>query len=244
MRDIICGKNSVLETLRAGHSINKVLLAKGQEARFTKEVVNLCRAKGIPLQEVERQRLVEIAGPEHQGIVAQVSPYEYAEIGDMLELAKTRKEDPLLIILAEVEDPHNLGAILRTAECVGAHGVIIPKRRAAAVTETVAKVAAGALEYVPVARVSNLTQALATLKEAGLWIAGTHMTNATPLWQSNLKGPLGVVLGSEGQGIPRLVAENCDFMVSLPMYGHITSLNVSASAAVLLYEVLRQRLKG
>lgn len=241
MSDIIYGKNSVLEILRSGHSVNKVLLAKGQDAKFTREVVNLCRAKGIPMQEVERQRLIDLAGPEHQGIVAQVAPYGYAEISDMLELAKSRKEDPLLIILAEVEDPHNLGAILRTAECVGAHGVIIPKRRAASVTETVAKVAAGALEYVPVARVSNLTQAISNLKDAGLWIAGAHMTNATPLWQADLKGPLGIVLGSEGQGIPRLVAENCDFMVSLPMHGHITSLNVSASAAVLLYEVLRQR---
>jgi len=239
--DIICGKNSVLEVLRAGRPVNKVLLAKGQDKGFIREVQALCRAKGVPCQEIERQRLVDIAGADHRGVVAQVAPYEYAEISDILALAQERKETPLIIILAEVEDPHNLGAVLRTAECAGAHGVIIPKRRAAAVTETVAKVSAGALAYIPVARVTNLVQAMEELKEAGLWVAGAHMTDATSLWESDLRGPLALVLGSEGQGIPRLVAEKCDFMVAVPMSGHITSLNVSATAAVLLYEIMRQR---
>ncbi len=239
--DIICGKNSVLEVLRAGKPVNKVLLAKGQDKGFLHQVQALCRAKGVPCQEIERQRLVEIAGDDHRGVVALVAPYKYAEISDILTLARERNEDPLIVILAEVEDPHNLGAVLRTAECVGAHGVIIPKRRAAAVTETVAKVSAGALAYIPVARVTNLVQAMEELKEAGLWIAGAHMTDATSLWETDLKGSLALVLGSEGQGIPRLIAEKCDFMVSVPMQGHITSLNVSASAAVLLYEVIRQR---
>jgi 23S rRNA (guanosine2251-2'-O)-methyltransferase len=231
--EIICGRNPVLEALRSERPINKVLLAQGQDIIFTRQIKDLCKVKGVPCQESYRMRMDKIAA-EHRGVIAYVAPYAYKTVEDMLALAKQRNESPLIVILAEVEDPHNLGAVIRTAECVGAHGIIIPKHRAVPMTETVTRVAAGAAEYVPVARVANLVHTMKGLKENGIWIASN-------LWKSDLKGPLAIVLGSEGQGIPRLVAENCDFMVELPMKGNITSLNVSTTAGVILYEVMRQR---
>ncbi len=237
---LICGKNPVLEALKSGRTINKVVIATGQEPAFTRQVKALCQAAGVPFHEVDRNRMDSIyAG--HRGVIAYTAPYDYAEIEDMLALAQSRHEDPLIVILAEVVDPHNLGAVMRTAECAGAHGVIIAKHGAAAVTETVVQVAAGAAEYLPVARVANLVNAIQQLKDNGLWVAGAHMTEAQDLWRADLTGGLALVMGSEGKGIPRLVASKCDFMVKIPMMGQISSLNVSASAAILLYEALRQR---
>lgn len=238
--EILCGRNPVLEALRGERPINKVLLAHGQELIFTRQIKDLCKAKGVPCQESDRVRMDKIAA-EHRGVIAYVAPYAYKTVEDMLQLAKQRNQAPLIVILAEVEDPHNLGAVIRTAECAGAHGIVIPKHRAVPMTETVTRVAAGAAEYVPVARVANLVNTINELKAQGVWVAGAHMNNAQPVWQADLKGPMAIVLGSEGQGIPRLVAENCDFMVKLPMKGNITSLNVSATAGIILYEAMRQR---
>ena len=238
-QSVICGRNPVLEALKKNQSLNKVLLAAGQEAHFIKQIKELCKEKKVPCQEVERQRLDQIIA-DHRGVIAYAAPYQYVELEDILAVAKARDEAPLVVMLAEVEDPHNLGAILRTAECAGVHGVVIAKHGAVPMTETVVKVAAGAAEYMQVARVANLSQALDYFKEQGLWVAGADMEGES-LWQANLTGDLVIVLGNEGKGIPRLVAEHCDFMVKIPMFGEINSLNVSASAAVLIYEAVRQR---
>lgn len=238
--EILRGRNPVLEALRGGRTINKVIAAKNQDLAFLRPLKELCKEKKVPFQMAERSRL-DAVSDNHQGVIAFVSPVSYVEVADILAVAKERGEDPLIVILAEVEDPHNLGAVMRTCECAGVHGVIIAKHGAAPITETVMKVAAGAAEYVPVARVANLSQAIRELKENGLWIAGTSMTGAVSLWEADLTGGLAIVMGNEGRGIPPLVAKNCDFMVKIPMSGKINSLNVSASAAVLIYEVLRQR---
>lgn len=239
-KEILRGRNPVLEALRRGRTINKVIAAKNQDPSFLRPLKELCKEKKVPFQMAERGRLDAISD-NHQGVIAFVSPVAYVEIADILAVAKKRGEDPLVVILAEVEDPHNLGAVMRTCECAGVHGIIIAKHGAAPITETVMKVAAGAAEYVPVARVANLSQAIRELKENGLWIAGASMTGAISLWEADLTGGLAIVMGNEGRGIPPLVAKNCDFMVKIPMLGKINSLNVSASAAVLIYEALRQR---
>lgn len=230
----------MLEALRSGRSLNKVIAASGSEQHFIAQIKELCKERKIPFQLADRSRLDTIAKENH-GVIAYAAPYDYVEIDDILQIAAKRNEDPFIIILAEVEDPHNLGAIMRTAECAGVHGIIIAKHGAVPMTDTVVKVAAGAAEYLPIARVANLSLAIKELKEAGVWVAGAHMTDADIHWEANLTGPLAIVMGSEGKGIPPLVAKNCDFMVKIPMHGHITSLNVSASAAVLIYEALRQR---
>ena len=192
--------------------------------------------------ETDRRKLDQMSPTgAHQGIIAMASAHDYSTVDDMLRLAEERGEKPLLIICDELSDPHNLGAILRTGECAGAHGVIIPKRRSVGLTAVVAKASAGAIEYMPVARVSNLVAAIQDLKERGLWIYGTAADGATPLHQVDLTGPAAIVIGSEGDGMSRLVAEQCDFKVSIPLKGKITSLNASAAAAVLLYEAVRQR---
>jgi len=237
---VICGRNPVIEALKSGRSLNKVIAASGSEHYFLAQIKELCKERKIPFQLAERSRLDAIAKDNH-GVVAYASPYDYVEIADILEVAANRNEPPFILILAEVEDPHNLGAIMRTAECAGVHGLIIAKHGAVPMTETVVRVAAGAAEYLPVARVANLNNEIKELKEAGLWVAGAHMTDAKVCWGADLTGPLAIVMGSEGKGIPPLVAKNCDFMVKIPMHGNITSLNVSASAAVLVYEALRQR---
>ena len=237
---IIRGRNPVMEALRSGRTINKVIAAAGQEPIFTKQVRELCKAKKVPFQEAERSRLDAIAA-NHQGVIAYASPVDYVEVEDILAIAKRKGEDPFIVILAEVEDPHNLGAIMRTCECAGVHGIIIAKHGAAPVTETVMKVAAGAAEYMPVARVANISKTLQTLKENGVWVAGADMEGASEIWQANLTGGIALVMGNEGKGIPQLIAKNCDFMVKIPMFGKINSLNVSASAAVIIYEIVRQR---
>lgn len=242
MAEYIYGKNSVLEALKSERSINKIMVVKNLDEKFLGEVKRLAKVNGVIISSTDKIALDKMAeGGNHQGIMAEVPPFEYAEVSDILDLARERGEDPLVIILAEVTDPHNLGAVIRTAECAGVHGVIIPKRRAAAVTDVVAKVAAGAAEHMKVARVNNLTNEIKSLKEQGFWVAGADMAGVDNLWKSNLKGAMAIVMGSEGEGIPRLVKEQCDFTVQIPMRGEINSLNVSASAAIIIYEALRQR---
>ena len=238
--DLIAGKNPVLEALRAGRPINKILLAKGTETN--QEIINIATAKGIPIQWVERQLIEQkIETKAHQGVLAMASPIGYVDIDDILEIAKKRQEDPFLLLLDHLEDPHNLGAILRTAEAAGVHGVIIPKRRGVSVNSTVAKTSAGAVEYVPIARVANLVQTMEKLKQAGCWIVGTDQDAQEDHYKADLKGPLVVVVGSEGKGIGRLVKENCDFTVRIPMTGKLNSLNASVAASIIMYEVYRQR---
>lgn len=204
-------------------------------------VLAKAREKGIPVQQVDRERLEWLAGPGHQGVVAYAAAKEYVELEDLLERAKASGEAPLIIVADSLEDPHNLGSILRTADAAGAHGVVIAKHRTVGLTSTVAKTSAGAVEYVPVARVSNLVQALGQLKEAGLWVVGADQGAEQEFTGARLTGPLAVVIGGEGAGLSRLVKERCDFLVRLPMHGRVNSLNAGVATAVLLYEVLRQR---
>ena len=227
--------------MRSDSEINKIYLAKGELQGSAKEIVALAKEKGVQIQTVERAKLDQMFPKEnHQGVAASIAEAHYVDWQDMLANARQKGEDPLLIILDELEDPHNLGAILRSADAVGAHGVIIPKRRAVALTAGVAKAAAGAVAYVPVARVSNLAQTIEALKKEGVWVAGAAM-GGTEVYKQNLTGPLAIVIGSEGKGLGRLVAEKCDFLISLPMQGQINSLNASVATGVILYEVLRQR---
>jgi 23S rRNA (guanosine2251-2'-O)-methyltransferase len=237
---VICGKNPVLEALRSGRTINKVLAAAGQEPGFLRQVKELCRESGVPFLQVERASL-DAEYPNHRGVVALTAPFAYAELDDILAVAAEKGEAPLIVVLAGVEDPHNLGAVLRTVEGVGAHGVVIARHGAAPVNETVVQVAAGAAEYVPVARVSSLATALDELKEKGVWVCGTRMEGADVLWQADLTCPLAIVMGSEGKGLPPLVAKKCDFFVKIPMFGQINSFNVSVSCGMVLGEALRQR---
>jgi len=240
----IFGRNPVLELLKSNKSINKIIIAKGSQKGSIQEIVKLAKEKGIPFQEVDKNHLNKMFPWEnHQGVAALISVADYMDWQDILVSAQEKNEEPLIIMLDEIEDPHNLGAILRTADAVGAHGVIIPKRRAVPLTEGVAKASAGAVEYVPVARVGNLAQTIDALKKEGCWIVGTSL-QGQPLYEQNLKGPLVVVIGSEGKGLSRLTEEKCDFLVSIPMNGKINSLNVSVATGVVMYEILRQRNKA
>jgi len=235
------GRNPVLEALRSGRTIEKILVARGSHESSIREIIAKARERKIVIQEVDRQRLDQISeSGAHQGVIAFVTPYSYVEVEDILKRASDKGEDPFVIVLDEITDPHNLGSVLRTAECCGAHGVIIPKRRAVGLTPAVVKASAGAVEYIPVAKVTNISAALEELKKHGLWIAGADMDGAEYTKQ-DLKGPLALVIGGEGTGIGRLVKEKCDFLVSIPMKGRIESLNAAVAAAVLMYEVVRQR---
>lgn len=228
------------EALNSDREIEKIILAKGAEGSI-KKIEGKAKAKNIPLYYSDKSRMDRDAdGGNHQGVIAVVSDYEYATVEEILNVAKQRGEDPFVILLDGLEDPHNLGAIMRTAECAGAHGVIIPKRRSVSITETVAKTSAGAVEYMPCARVTNMARTIEQLQEAGLWIAACDMDGDT-LTEADLKGPIGIVIGSEGFGVSRLVREKCDFIVSIPMRGRITSLNASNAASILMYEIVRQR---
>ncbi len=239
---MIEGRNAVTEALRAGQAVDKLYIAKGDTDRTLSRLAAQARKAGAVVVEADRRKLdaMSITGA-HQGVVAVAAAAEYASVEDLIALAKERGEPPLVVVCDEISDPHNLGAIIRTAECAGAHGVIIPKRRSAGLTAVVAKTSAGAVSYLPVARVPNIPQLLKGLKERGLWVFGTAAEGAAPLYQTDLRGPAAVVIGSEGEGMSRLVREECDFLVSIPMRGRISSLNASAAAAILLYEVLRQR---
>ena len=242
--DIIEGRNAVIEALRAGRGIDKIYLAKGETDKALGHIAAKARDRGIVVVQADRRKLDAMsANPEkaHQGVIAVAAVKEYCSIDDILAVAAEKGEAPFVIVCDEISDPHNLGAVLRTAECAGAHGVVIPKRRSAGVTGIVEKTSAGAAEYVPVARVPNLPAAIRELKDRGLWVYGTAADAEQSLWETDLTGPVCLVIGSEGDGMGRLVAESCDFRVGIPMKGRIDSLNAATAAGVLMYEVLRQR---
>ena len=239
---VIEGRNAVIEALRSGTAIDKIYLAKGETDKTLGHIASKARAAGIVVVEADRRKLDNMSRTHsHQGVIALAAMREYVSVESLLENAAAKGESPLLVVCDEISDPHNLGAILRTAECAGAHGVIIPKRRSAGLTAIVAKTSAGAVSYMPVARVANIPSLLKDLKTQGVWVFGTAADGNTTLYNADLKGPAAIVIGSEGSGMSRLVAENCDFLVSIPMKGKITSLNASAAAAILLYEAVRQR---
>ncbi len=242
MSDYIAGRNPVLEALKKGSQIHKVLIARGSHKGSVLEITARAREARIPIQEVERSYLDNLVQSGiHQGVAAFLPAREYVEVEDILGHAEAKGEAPFVLILDEIEDPHNLGAVLRTADAVGVHGVIIPKRRAAGLTSAVARASAGAVEYVPVARVANLVQTVEKLKKAGLWVVAADM-DGDVLWRNKaLSGPLACVIGGEGRGVGRLLKEKCDFLIRIPMKGKISSLNASVAAAVLCYEILRQR---
>lgn len=240
---IIEGRNAVTEALRAGTPIDKVYLARGETDAALGHIAAKARERGIAVVDCDRRKLDNMSVTHsHQGVIAVAAVREYAEVEDILKAAADRGEPPLIVVCDELSDPHNLGAVIRTAECAGAHGVIIPKRRSAGLTAVVAKTSAGAVSYVPVARVANLTACLKELKEAGVWVFGTAADADRAIYDADLKGPAAIVIGSEGNGMSRLVAKNCDFLVSIPMKGQLNSLNASAAAAILLYEAVRQRM--
>ncbi len=240
---IIEGRNAVIEALRAGTAIDKIYLQKGVADKALGHIASKARAAGAVVVEADRRKLDAMSRTHaHQGVIALTSVREYVPVASLLERAAERGEPPLLVICDEISDPHNLGAILRTAECAGAHGVVIPKRRSAGLTAVVAKTSAGAVAHIPVARVPNLPSLLKELKKQGLWVFGAAAEGSVPLYEADLKGPAAIVIGSEGDGMSRLSAENCDVLVRIPMRGKLNSLNASAAAAILLYEAVRQRL--
>lgn len=239
---MIEGRNAVTEAIRSGRTINKVFLADGDTDKALGRLAAMAKEAGAVVVRIDRRKLNEMSPTgAHQGIIAAVAAHEYVTVDDLLAAAESRGEAPLLVVCDELSDPHNLGAILRTAECAGAHGVIIPKRRSVGLTAVVGKASAGAIEYMPVARVSNIAATLRELKQRGVWIFGTAAEGATPLYDADLTLSAAIVIGNEGVGMSRIVAEQCDFKVSIPMKGRISSLNASAAAAILLYEAVRQR---
>ena len=239
--DIIIGRNAVAEALRSGRTVDSVLVARGERSGTLGKIIGECRERGIVVKEADARKLDFLCGHgNHQGIVAFTAVHEYASVADIFALAESREEKPFIVICDELEDPHNLGAILRTAEAAGVHGVIVPKRRSASLSYAVGKASAGAVEYVPVARVTNIVAAIAELKEKGVWVFGAE-AGGTSWCGQDFSGAVALVIGSEGQGLGRLVKENCDFIVSLPMKGKINSLNASVAAGILMFEAARQR---
>ena len=239
---VIEGRNAVIEALRAGRAIDKVYIAKGETDAALGHIASAAREAGAVVVDADRRKLDSMSRTgSHQGVIALAAVKEYSTVDDILQIAADRGEEPFIIICDEISDHHNLGAIIRTADAVGAHGIIIPKRRSAGVTAIVAKTSAGAVEHVAVARVPNLTAAINDLKKRGVWIYGTAADGDSQLWKTDFTGAAAIVIGSEGDGMSRLVSESCDFKVSIPMYGKVSSLNASVSAAVLMYEAVRQR---
>lgn len=242
MEEYIAGKHSVLEALRSGRTINKIWIAENAQKQLTQPIIGEAKQQGVIVQTVDKRKLDQmVEGVQHQGVVAQVAAYDYVEVDDILARAREKQEEPFILILDEIEDPHNLGSILRTADCTGVHGVIIPKRRSVGLTATVSKTSAGAIEYVPVARVTNISQTIEKLKEQGVWVGGADVEAKQNVYQSNFNMPIALVIGNENKGMGRLIKERCDFLVKLPMFGQINSLNASVAASVLMYEVVRQR---
>ena len=236
------GRNAVLEAFRSGKTIDKLFVLKGVSDGPIQSILREAKKSDTIVNFVERERLDQMSEEgRHQGVIAHAAAYEYAEVEDLLKAAEEKGEPPFLFLLDGIEDPHHLGAIIRTANLAGAHGVIIPKRRAVGLTATVAKTSAGALNYTPVAKVTNLTATMEELKERGMWFVCADMEGET-MYRMNLKGPIGLLIGSEGSGVSRLVKENCDMIASIPMKGDIDSLNASVAAGVLAYEIVRQRL--
>ena len=239
---IIEGRNAVIEALRAGTAIDKIYLAKGETDKTLGHIASRAREAGVVVVEADRRKLDAMSRTHsHQGVIALAAVREYVSVQSILDAAAAKGEPPLLVVCDEISDPHNLGAILRTAECAGAHGVIIPKRRSAGLTAVVAKTSAGAVSHLPVARVANLPSLLKQLKKEGIWVFGAAADGPVSLYEADLKGPAAIVIGSEGSGMSRLVAETCDVLVRIPMKGKLNSLNASAAAAILLYEAVRQR---
>ena len=240
--DQVEGRNSVLELLEAEKDINKIFVTRGEKQGSINKIIGRAKGKGIVLVEVDKSKLDEMSQTgNHQGVIAIVPPFEYCEVEDILDEAKSKNEQPFILILDGIEDPHNLGAIIRTAETAGVHGVIIPKRRAASVNSTVNKVSAGAVEHMKIARVNNINDTIQFLKDSGLWIIGTDGAAENYYYEQDLTGPIALVIGSEGNGMNRLVSENCDILVKIPMHGKITSLNASVSAGIVTYEIVKQR---
>ena len=239
--EIIGGKNPVLEALRAERDMNKIWIAEGVQKKGLTEILQLAKEKGVLVQFVPKKKIDGLTDSNHQGIAAAVAAYNYAELDDLFQAAAARQEDPFFLILDELEDPHNLGSIMRTADAIGVHGLIIPKRRAVGLTAVVAKSSTGAIEHVPVVRVNNLSQIVDELKKRGVWIAGTDAKESVDYRKMDATLPLAVIIGSEGQGMSRILREKCDFLYQLPMIGHVTSLNASVAASLLMYEVYRKR---
>ena len=242
--DQIEGRNSVIELLESDRDINKLYIAKGEKHGSINKIISMAKQKRIVIAEVEKQKLNTMSQTgNHQGVIAIVPPFDYVEVEDILEYAKEKNEDPFILILDGIEDPHNLGSIIRTAETAGVHGIIIPKRRAVGVNATVSKSSAGAVEHMKITRVNNINETIRFLKEEGIWIVGTDGDAKTVYYDQDLKGSIAIVIGSEGFGMSKLVKENCDFLVKIPMSGKITSLNASVSAGIVIYEAVKQRIK-
>ncbi len=242
--DILAGRNAVAEALKSGRTVNRLLVAEGDTQGSIREIIRLAKESGVVTEMVPRSQIEAIVGGiRHQGVIAYTSPVDYTSLDEILISARQKGDSPFLLLLDELEDPHNLGAILRTADAVRVDGVLIPKRRSCPLSATVAKTSAGAVEYVPVARIGNIVQTIQALKEEGFWIVGADMNGTSDYFDADLTGPLVIVVGNEGKGISRLVRENCDILVRIPMLGSINSLNVSVAGAVLMYESLRQRQK-
>ena len=240
---LIEGRNAVIEALRTEASIDKIFIQKGEVDKTLGHIASKARAAGIVVVEADRRKLDGMSRTHaHQGVIALAAVREYVSVDDILADAAAKNESPLIVVCDEIADPHNLGAIIRTAYCAGAHGVVIPKRRSAGLTSVVAKTSAGAVSHMKVARVPNIPSLLKDLKKQGVWVFGTAVNGTTGLYDADLKGAAAIVIGSEGDGMTRLAAENCDFLVSIPMKGDLNSLNASASAAILLYEAVRQRM--
>ena len=242
--DQVEGRNSVLELLESGKAINKIFVAKGEKHGSINKIIAIAKEKRIIIVEKERRQMEQIAQTSnYQGVIAIVPPYEYCEIEDILEEARNRNEEPFILILDGIEDPHNLGSIIRTAETAGVHGIIIPKRRAASVNSTVNKTSAGAVEHMKIARVTNISDSIERLKKEGLWVCGTDINTNKYYYNQDLTGPLAIVIGNEGNGISEKVRKNCDFLVKIPMKGKVTSLNASVSTGIIVYEAVKQRIR-
>ncbi|MEI8216952.1 MAG: 23S rRNA (guanosine(2251)-2'-O)-methyltransferase RlmB [Eubacteriales bacterium] len=238
--NLIAGRNPVMEALKSGHEINKLVISKDAEGSI-KKIIGDAMERKIPIHYVDKIAIDRLCPDcQHQGVLAYISPYKYCELDDIFKVAKNKKEDLFIIVLDEIVDPHNFGAIIRTANACGAHGIVIPKRRSVSITDTVVKASAGAVEYVPIARVPNLVQAIEKIKEEGAWVHALD-TGGENLFKTNMKGKMAIVVGGEGDGLGRLVKEKCDLSVSIPMRGEINSLNASNAAAIVMYEVFRQR---
>ena len=243
-QDQVEGRNSVLELLESGKDINKIFIEKGDKQGSINKIIAKAKERKIVIVEIDKQKMNQMAKtPNPQGIIAIVPPFDYCEIYDIINLAKEKKEEPFILILDGIEDPHNLGSIIRTAETAGVHGIIIPKRRAATVNSTVNKTSAGAVEHMLIARVNNLNETINTLKQQGIWICGTDINTNKYYYNQDLTGPIAIVIGNEGAGISRLVKENCDFLVKIPIKGKVTSLNASVSTGIVVYEAVKQRNK-
>lgn len=241
--DQIEGRNSVLELLESGKDINKIYVTRGERHGSINKILGIAKERKIIVVEKDKRQMDEMAQEEnYQGVIAIVPPFEYVEIQDILQEAAEREEDPFILILDGIEDPHNLGSIIRTAETAGVHGIIIPKRRAVSVNSTVNKASAGAVEHMKIARVTNISDAIEELKQAGLWICGTDINSEKYYYNQDLTGPLGIVIGNEGKGISTKVKKNCDFNVKIPMKGKVTSLNASVSTGIIVYESVKQRI--